>query len=70
MTPKLEPQPMRGKASGLWFRRKGKRGLWQRYDLAAPYDRNDTYWYKQVGGGWHAFRNDQVTPAKPPKARS
>lgn len=57
-----EPQPLKLKATGLWFRRKGFKERMQRFDEAAPYN-GKVHWY--LGhSGWHAYTTDQVTPIK------
>ncbi len=59
-----ESNPLADKATGLWFRRKGRKGKWQRYDEAPPYD-GSVHWYKQAeDAGWHAFRVSDMKPVK------
>lgn len=63
-----DADPMSNRATGLWFRRKGRPGRFQRYDEAPPYD-GTVHWYLAEGGqtGWRAFRESDVKPAKAPR---
>lgn len=55
------PRPISQQATGLWFRVPGKRGKYQRYDEAPPFD-GSAHWYL-IDGSWHAFRESDVRPA-------
>lgn len=63
-----EARPMSAQATGAWFRRRGTRQVYQRYDEAAPYD-GTTHWYLAPGEPWHAFRDADMKPAKEPRKK-
>ena len=57
--------PLRRKATGEWFRRRGTRIVVQRYDEAPPYD-GTVHWYLD-GTGWHAYRVSDMKPTRAPE---
>lgn len=56
------PEPMRDKATGLWFKVPGRKGTYQRYDEAACLS-GTAHWYL-IDGRWHAFRDSDVQERK------
>lgn len=55
--------PLSDRATGQMFKVKGRRGSFERYEEAPPYD-GTTHWYLGPKQIWRAFKTSDVTPVK------